>query len=135
MNRVVRHKDVAKATHGHRDKFRICLSERGQRKYIGQKDIPAVVLASVRDTLPEIKDNFSSLKKDSLSGATVTDGKKCMQKWISCQAEQAETQALGWGTEEEGPAYSLLDPGDKWKDSKDWEGYDQMQALGQDDGQ
>ncbi|KAJ8030751.1 Motile sperm domain-containing protein 1 [Holothuria leucospilota] len=70
---VVRHKDVAKATHGHRDKFRIYLSERGQRKYIGQKDIPAVVLASARDTLPEIKDNFSSLKKESLSGATVTD--------------------------------------------------------------
>ncbi|XP_070538974.1 motile sperm domain-containing protein 1-like [Ptychodera flava] len=43
---VIRHADVQKISVGSKDKFRLNIFEHGQRKVIGKKDIPAILLPS-----------------------------------------------------------------------------------------
>ncbi|XP_006817193.1 motile sperm domain-containing protein 1-like, partial [Saccoglossus kowalevskii] len=43
---VIRHADFREALIGSRDKFRLNIYEHGQKKIIGKKDIPAILIAS-----------------------------------------------------------------------------------------
>lgn len=59
---VVRHTDICINNEGVNDKFRIQVSEHGQRKVLGKKDISAVLLPTKgREATPTKEDNFHSL--------------------------------------------------------------------------
>ncbi|XP_077987725.1 motile sperm domain-containing protein 1-like [Glandiceps talaboti] len=72
---VIRHSDVQKSSIGGKDKFRLNIFEHGQKKVIGKKDIPAILLPSSSEIRPSPEREFlharhESRRRDSQSSDT-----------------------------------------------------------------
>ncbi|XP_064615138.1 LOW QUALITY PROTEIN: motile sperm domain-containing protein 1-like [Liolophura sinensis] len=63
---VVRHTDICINHEGIRDKFRIHVSEHGQKKVLGRKDVLSVLLPT-REKTPPPEEHFESLPPMSMS--------------------------------------------------------------------
>ncbi|XP_060593282.1 motile sperm domain-containing protein 1-like [Ruditapes philippinarum] len=75
---VVRHTDICINNEGVNDKFRIQVSEHGQRKILGKKDVNAVLLPTKgREVTPNREDKFHALAHSSqgpdIQGQSYTD--------------------------------------------------------------
>ncbi|ESP04352.1 hypothetical protein LOTGIDRAFT_136347 [Lottia gigantea] len=63
---VIRHVDICMNNEGVKDKFRIQVSEYGQRKILGKKDVLSVLFPK-KETGPQTEENFHSLPHNCIN--------------------------------------------------------------------